>query len=58
VASPPQKTGNRRVPVDLRGLTAKQDIFRVSAMAMHEMDVEVWLADAQGEHSELSCETR
>lgn len=39
----------QRVPIDLRGLSAQQDIFRVSKSSRRDPDVEAWLTDATSE---------
>jgi hypothetical protein len=44
----------RRVPVDLRSLTATQELFRVSVAANHDADVDAWLADVANELREIA----
>jgi hypothetical protein len=44
----------RRVPVDLRSLTATQEIFRVSAAANRETDIDAWLADVANELRQIA----
>lgn len=34
----------RRVPLDLRGLTARDDVFRLSGAARRDPDVDAWMA--------------
>jgi hypothetical protein len=35
----------RRIPLDLRGLSGREDIFRLSGVVKHDPAVDAWLAD-------------
>lgn len=48
------RSGIRRVALDLRGLTGRTEIFRVSAAAKHDAEVDDWLTDVRDELRDIA----
>jgi hypothetical protein len=44
----------RRIPLDVRGLSGREDILRLSGMAKRDPAVDIWLADAPVELRSLA----